>query len=593
MTSQTRILKFAAGAALPILLILGVACRSKLGAEVLNERSGGPADTSEDAPSPNDIEPDEHRVDETPQKPDSEPPDLSDLTLSITPKSKSLRLEASGARDNVTPTEKLRYLAFISQENELKDAATTEKAATVYGKNGKGDDTPFTLDATETIGGLEINRTYWLALKVIDEAGNQSFFPGQKIATQQTFKTHRSVGGTLASAGTNGWFPEEIGSKKIGACTTALGSELCAYDTQTDKLQVLKDIYPQGDSQPSILGKAGGYVIFKARSPLHGIELWRTDGTPAGTEIVKSMAPGISNFNSIAGDNYTAELDGKLYFLGGIDTSYLNEYQLYVTDGTADGTKVLKDTNPSGDDNVQNLTSWNGDLYFVADDGTNGRELWKSNGTSAGTSLLKDINSGGIGCYARGFTPFNGKLYFIARTDNSNRTLYETDGTAANTVAVKSWMPLGNNFSNTIRAATTSYLLLSIEDGDGNELWRSNGTTSGTVKVKDIRAGADSSTPEAFYAASDTVYFRANDGSTGNELWKTDGTSANTTLVKDINSSGDSQPHILHESSDGTVYLRADDGIHGVELWTTDGTPAGTTPGGEKVFFSATNGQDG
>ena len=73
----------------------------------------------------------------------------------------------------------------------------------------------------------------------------------------------------------------------------------------------------------------------------------------------------------------------------------------------------------------------------------------------------------------------------------------------------------------------------------GRELWKTDGTSDGTVCVKDINPGSDSSDPlDALTVAGGTLFFRANDGTHGNELWKSDGTEDGTVLVKDISSGG-------------------------------------------------------
>ena len=66
----------------------------------------------------------------------------------------------------------------------------------------------------------------------------------------------------------------------------------------------------------------------------------------------------------------------------------------YGSDGTADGTVMVKDINPGGSSVPLGFASVGNMLYFTANDGVNGRELWKTDGTSAGTVLVKDINSG-------------------------------------------------------------------------------------------------------------------------------------------------------------------------------------------------------
>jgi ELWxxDGT repeat protein len=76
-------------------------------------------------------------------------------------------------------------------------------------------------------------------------------------------------------------------------------------------------------------------------------------------------------------------------------------------------------------------------------------------------------------------------------------------------------------------------LYFSADDGaSGYELWKSDGTAAGTVRVKDISAGASSSTPFYLTNVGGTLYFSANDGVSGNELWKSDGTETGTVPVR-------------------------------------------------------------
>ena len=73
------------------------------------------------------------------------------------------------------------------------------------------------------------------------------------------------------------------------------------------------------------------------------------------------------------------------------------------------------------------------------------------------------------------------------------------------------------------------------------------------------------------------LYFNANDGTNGNHLWMSDGTASGTVMVKDINSVNGNPSHATDITPVGnTIYFSATDGTHGYELWKSDGTDSGT-----------------
>jgi ELWxxDGT repeat protein len=78
---------------------------------------------------------------------------------------------------------------------------------------------------------------------------------------------------------------------------------------------------------------------------------------------------------------------------------------------------------------------------------------------------------------------------------------------------------------------------LYFQAGDGlvgSELWKSDGSASATVMVKDINSGAGSSSPAYLTAVGSTLYFQAGDASKGFELWKSDGSAETTAMVKQV-----------------------------------------------------------
>jgi ELWxxDGT repeat protein len=111
---------------------------------------------------------------------------------------------------------------------------------------------------------------------------------------------------------------------------------------------------------------------------------------------------------------------------------------------------------------------------------------------------------------------------------------------------------------------------------NGFELWKSNGSAAGTVLVKDIRPGALGSNPLNLTNVNGTLFFSANNGVNGVELWMTNGTPAGTLLVKDIDpGSASSNPSFL-TNINNTLFFTANDGVHGVEPWVLGPVPLAT-----------------
>ena len=119
------------------------------------------------------------------------------------------------------------------------------------------------------------------------------------------------------------------------------------------------------------------------------------------------------------------------------------------------------------------------------------------------------------------------------------------------------------------------------DDGSsGAELWISDGTTGGTLELKEIYIGSSPSYPANFVRMGGEIYFRADHASYGFEIWKTDGTTVGTVLLKDTNPGTADGVYTATTfdivASNGMLFMPLDDGVYGRELWTSDGTAAGT-----------------
>src|SRR5262249_56684002 len=124
------------------------------------------------------------------------------------------------------------------------------------------------------------------------------------------------------------------------------------------------------------------------------------------------MNPGTaSSIGTVGGANF-ANVGGTLFFTAaspGLGT------ELWKSDGTAEGTVLVKDINPgSASSTPLLLTNVGETLFFRASEAATGGELWKSDGTAEGTVLVKDINRGSEGSFPRGLTEGGGMLVVAA-----------------------------------------------------------------------------------------------------------------------------------------------------------------------------------
>jgi ELWxxDGT repeat protein len=201
-------------------------------------------------------------------------------------------------------------------------------------------------------------------------------------------------------------------------------------------------------------------------------------------------------------------------------------------------------------------------------------------------NLVRDINPGQAAPSDPDYlTDADGTLYFAA-TGPGGRELYRSDGTSAGTVRI-SIRPGAKSADPLYMTAIGSRVFFSANGGGGlgRELWVSDGTNSGTHLVADVRPGSKSSSPRALAAMGGKLYFSADGGGgLGRELWVSDGTSAGTHLVRDIRAGKKGSDPQEMVAVGNRIFFRADTSqkVPGTNqtsnaLWASDGTHAGTT----------------
>lgn len=351
---------------------------------------------------------------------------------------------------------------------------------------------------------------------------------------------------------------------------------------------MLLDIHPSGNSSPTNFVDVGPLTLFTATSSANGNELWRTDGTPQGTALVKDIAPG-EDSSYVSGSRVA--IGGVLYFAANDGTSGA---ELWRSDGSEAGTWRVKDINPTGSSSPVGLTAVGNTLFFTANDGANGPELWKSDGTEGGTSMVQDLRSGSVGSAPGSLVNVNGTLFFTANNGSTGVEIWKSDGTPGGITLVKDIRPGTSPSSQVAWLMNVGGSLYFAASQSGTvELWKSDGTPGGTNPVRTVADGGPAS-PASLVSMGGLVYFVASSPGQGHELWKSDGTSAGTSLVKDIQpGDGSSNPAGLTAGS-GRVFFFANDGASGNELWASDGSPAGTTlvkdinpgPASSVLFFT-------
>ncbi|HET7115253.1 MAG TPA: T9SS type A sorting domain-containing protein [Hanamia sp.] len=380
-----------------------------------------------------------------------------------------------------------------------------------------------------------------------------------------------------------------------------------------------------------------GKFIFKGMSPHCGAEIFISDGTKAGTKLIKDINPGTAN--SQPATTIMTLMNGYVYFAA---VTASEGCELWRTDGTEGNTKIVKDivlgTGSGIDSNYFSMAQLNNTLLFSAQTAATGNELFSTDGTVTNTGLLIDIVANASSSNPRGFYYYNNMyLFTVNSSDGLAAELWRTDGTKLGTKLLKNNIGTGiagiNYYSNVFHIFNNlAYFLIDDNIHPGDALYSTNGVDNNitnTVFIKDLGVKTMIS---SFLLAdainiSGTFIFPFTDLATTNALWQSDGTSGGTKVFESFPANLNNNIPIIYTNLNfnpvtktityplynGNFFFSANSTADGNELWKSDGTVANTqivkdinpgTPDGinenlswiytsSGLYFAADDGVDG
>ncbi len=329
-----------------------------------------------------------------------------------------------------------------------------------------------------------------------------------------------------------------------------LGEEPAIFDLISMTMSPLANIN-QGQwasSQAMEPHSVGSKAFFLANDGVHGTEVWVTDGTEEGTtQLVDTN----DDTNTISNVNFF-DIGNETYFSVGYK-------KLYKTDGTPDGTVLVKDFTPSNANvgySSQEIHKIGDEVFFIV--ASNVRSIWKTDGTEEGTALLID------NLPSSNLRAINNELFFLQSCNSTQSCLYKVNSSVPQLELIAT-IPI--QYLHNISTENDGIIFFE----GANELWKTNGTEIGTVKVSDLESSEVTSANWTYRFVNNKILFTYYGGESGQEIWVSDGTSEGTFILKDFNPGfRSSYPELIH-ANDNLLFAALNSGDTGKEVWASNG----------------------
>ena len=380
------------------------------------------------------------------------------------------------------------------------------------------------------------------------------------------------------AAGSGGPWIDVVGGKILfSGRNPGFGVELWSTDGTRAGTQRVAQVGPGPYGEIDPLAASGTRLLFVADDGVHGQEPWISDGTAAGTHLIRDLNPGGGTafpYGVRVRTAATALPDGNFVFAA---DDGIHGVELWRTDGTDAGTVLVQDLKTGTSASTpEGFVPLGGKVYFTAT-ASGGWGLWSTDGTSAGTAQVLSIAAGEPGLTRPPMTRVGNRLYFASGFFG---TLLSSDGTAAGTQS------LNVDYALAISSLGNSAMFLAGGLSGQLALWKTDGTQAGTVQVKALgpTSCAQGNFPPSAEVDGEVYFHQCLSPFTGGPLWKTDGSPAGTVQVQaPVGTASFSSTYSPFLDNflfplGGGLFFSADDGVSGLRVWHTDGSAAGTQP---------------